>query len=806
MANRPSKNCRWPALLAEATLCGLLVSVANTATADAATAAAHPAPADAALAIDASGPMSASGADDLYLEVTVNGAGKGLAHFGHRDGSLLATVATLRALGLIVPSGAPDPVRLASLAGVKVDYDAEQQTVTIVAPLKMLSLPTHVLDVRNIQTRRASASPGVLLNYDLYGTWDEHNGDTLSAYTELRAFNDHGVLSSTALSRFMHASGGADQDSTVRLDTSWSTSFPDSMLTLRLGDTLTSATAWSRPTRIGGVQFGTNFALQPYFVTAPLPQFLGSATLPSQVELYIDGMKQYSGQIPAGNFRLDTLPNINGAGQAQMVLTNALGEMTTLNFSIYNTRALLKQGLSDWSAELGFVRENYGLQSFDYGNDPVASGTWRYGVSNTFTAEAHGEATNGLVDAGAGGDWLLGMAGVVSASVARSTYRGTSGSQVSLGYQWNNDRFSFGFNGIRSSDGYRDVATLYGTPPARLSVSGQAGVSADSLGNFGVNYVQLRYPGQPDMRYAGAYWFKSLGRRWAMNLTANQNLAQPHDRSLFFSLSLSLDNNTYVTAGVVHDDQGTRFTAAASRPAPTEGGWGWLAQWQQGGQRDSNGHAELDYLGTYGQVRAGAYNFGGDTLGYAGADGSLVLMGGHLFAARSIYDSFAVVSTDGVPGVPVQLENNTVGATDKRGLLLVTPLNAYQNNQLSIDPMSLPADVRIARVNAIATPADRAGTLINFGITPIRAASVILTDESSKPLPLGSTVRVHGQAGEPALVGYDGAVYLDTLEPHNLLDVTTPDGNICHAAFDYMKHGDSIPQIGPLTCKAEAPR
>ena len=38
-------------------------------------------------------------------------------------------------------------------------------------------------------------------------------------------------------------------------------------------------------------------------------------------------------------------------------------------------------------------------------------------------------------------------------------------------------------------------------------------------------------------------------------------------------------------------------------------------------------------------------------------------------------------------------------------MLLVTPLNAYQNNQLGIDPMSLPADVRIDRVNAIATPA-----------------------------------------------------------------------------------------------------
>src|SRR6185312_10298324 len=121
---------------------------------------------------------------------------------------------------------------------------------------------------------------------------------------------------------------------------------------------------------------------------------------------------------------------------------------------------------------------------------------------------------------------------------------------------------------------------------------------------------------------------------------------------------------------------------------------------------------------------------------------------------RQIYNGFAVVSTDGVPNVPVKLENNLIGTTDKHGRLLVTPLNAYQNNKLSIDPMDLPADVRIAQVDTIATPTDRAGTLVRFGITPIRAASIILVDANGKPLPLGSTVQLHGHpSAQAALVG-----------------------------------------------------
>ncbi len=128
--------------------------------------------------------------------------------------------------------------------------------------------------------------------------------------------------------------------------------------------------------------------------------------MPSDIQLYVNGLRQYSGQVPAGPFQLNSLPNINGAGNAQVVLTNALGQTTTLNFSLYGEHQLLQQGLSDWSGEIGFVRENYGLDSFDYGHDVVGSGTWRYGITNNFTVEAHGEATNALTDEGIGGNWL----------------------------------------------------------------------------------------------------------------------------------------------------------------------------------------------------------------------------------------------------------------------------------------------------------------------------------------------------------------------------------------------------------------
>ena len=796
MVRRPRKTCRWPITLAEAALLqGMLVSGSHAT--DTATAAGNAA--NSALITDSSNSVSHLGGIDVYLEVTLNGAHVGLAHFSYFNGELWASTATLRGLGFALPASAPDPVRLNGLQGVRVNYDATHQAVTITAPLRMLKLDTTVLNAPNNTRPRATASPGVLLNYDIYGTEGPHDLTGLSAFTELRAFNSSGVFSSTALVQAERGNDDGWDQHSVRLDTSWSTSFPDSLLTLRIGDTLTDALSWSRSTRIAGVQLGTNFALQPYLLTAPLPSFIGSATLPSAVQLYVDGVQQYNGKVPAGPFQLNTIPDINGAGNARVVLTDAMGRTTTLNFSLYDARQLLQQGLSDWSAEIGVVRENYGLDSFDYGHDLVGSGTWRYGVSNSFTVEAHAEATSGLTNAGAGGNWLLGTDdGLISASLARSEHVGQSGMLYELGYSWRNDRFNFSVSGIRTHGNYSDVATLYGPPPPSITAQAIVGYSTDYFGSFGVGYLHLRYPQEDATRYASAYWFRSAGRRLSLNLSFNQNLDKSSDRNIFLVATLALDHNITASGSMQRAGNRTSYVLDASQSPLTQGGFSWRASASQGDDRNG-GQAELDYLGSYGQVEAGISALGDTRYAYMDVTGALVLMGGDVFAARRINDGFAVISTDGIADIPVKLENNLIGVTDSHGLLLVSPLNSYQNNQLSIDPMNLPADVRIDRVYTVATPTDRAGSIIRFDITSVRAALVTLHDEGGQPLPLGSRVTLSGHADTGAFVGFDGEVYLDTLSAHNTLIVHAPAG-ICRVSFDYPKGSKNIPAIGPLLC------
>lgn len=121
----------------------------------------------------------------LYLEVTLNGSPRGLLPFTELGGQLRADPAVLRQLGFGARGDAPVP--LAQISGVVVRYDAGLQTLALEVPLEQLSLPTTELGQALPTTPTASASPGALVNYDLYASQNEDAGN-LALTTEWRVF------------------------------------------------------------------------------------------------------------------------------------------------------------------------------------------------------------------------------------------------------------------------------------------------------------------------------------------------------------------------------------------------------------------------------------------------------------------------------------------------------------------------------------------------------------------------------------------------------------------------------------------
>lgn len=747
----------------------------------------------------------------LYLEVVLNRTRQArLTRFVLRDGHLHARPADLRGMGFaLADHDGADEIALDALSGVQARYDNANQRIDIEAPLSLLSLATTRLNIRGVVVAPVTATaPGLLLNYDLYASHDSGSSG-LTASGELRAFGiGPGVYSTSVVARGYRTRDDGWHGEHVRLLSSWELSFPDAALTLTVGDAYSGFMDWTRPVRLGGVQIGRNFGLQPYRVTTPLPTFLGEVAVPSVVDLYVDGVRQYRGEVPVGPFQLSTVPGVDGAGNAQLLITDAYGRMRSLDLPFYSTRSLLARGLSDWSLSVGLVREDYGIRSFSYASEPVASASLRYGVSDKLTLESHAEAGGGLRNAGLGGVWLIGRAGVVGLSHARSRLDNARGSQTAWSYAWNNGRYNLSVDSQRTRGDYRDIASLYGPPPPDISERALAGVNIAWLGNLSLSHVRLRQAGDPtspwraiDARYLGVTWTRSFGRDWSANLSYQRNLDDAKDRSLFIGLAVALDGDRRLDTSWQRSGGRDSALADLSRPIPGDGGAGWRVQVQTGDGGDG-GLAEAGWLTDHGRLGMGLAHRDGAGYGYAQASGGLVWMGGRGFATRRVDDAFAVVSTDGIADVPVRLENRPIGRTDADGLLLVVPLNAWQRNKLSIDPMVLPAAMRIADTERIATPSDRAGARVRFAIAPVRAALVVLHDGAGRPLPVGTRVRRLGGTAE-TIIGYDGEAYLEGLETSNRLQVRTSSGS-CAVRFDYPDATNGIPRIGPLRCEAEA--
>src|SRR5690606_20411977 len=86
------------------------------------------------------------------------------------------------------------------------------------------------------------------------------------------------------------AASGQTRDA-VRLDTTWRSDDPNSLRTTVVGDTISRPGFYGRPVRIGGVQYGTNFWLQPGYVTTPLLALKGTAALPSTVDVFVNNQR-----------------------------------------------------------------------------------------------------------------------------------------------------------------------------------------------------------------------------------------------------------------------------------------------------------------------------------------------------------------------------------------------------------------------------------------------------------------------------------------------------------------------------------
>src|SRR5262249_17165803 len=136
---------------------------------------------------------------------------------------------------------------------------------------------------------------GAVLNYDLFSgvASQPHFGqfafNGASASFDARVFSPFGMFNQSTILRTLN-----DRFDTIRLNSTYTYSNPETLTTYRAGDTINGGLDWTRPIRIGGLQFQSNFGLRPDLVTVPLPSAQGTAAVPSTADVYINNIKAFS--------------------------------------------------------------------------------------------------------------------------------------------------------------------------------------------------------------------------------------------------------------------------------------------------------------------------------------------------------------------------------------------------------------------------------------------------------------------------------------------------------------------------------
>lgn len=741
------------------------------------------------------------------ISLSINAQNSPRAVLGLRDpaGQWLLPVDALREAGVRLSGVTPivvgegEYIPLAALGVAEAAFDAARLQLDVhFAPDRF---EASRLRSRAMPSRIAPAVPaGAFLNYDLLL---DHTpaGHGVSLFAEGAAALGGGV----AVSHHLFSDRPGVRDA-IRLETSYAIDDLARMASLRLGDAVTRpANALGRPVRFAGIQWGTNFQTQPGLITLPVATLSGQAALPSTIDLYVDNVLQAREPVRPGPFSISSMPLVSGDGEVVVRVTDLAGQQTLISQRFYASTAMLAPGLSDYSIELGALRQQFGLRSSVYG-DPFLSAGWRHGLSQRLTVELGGSVQRGG-PAGllAGAVAAFPGVGIVTAGLGYSDGPEGSGAQFALGFERRTQSRTFAARSQWATDGYRQT----GIDPAQVLKRLDSlfyGFRIDGVGNLGFSFThQQRLAGDPVS--IAAITLSSRPTAWGsliLSLSESRAGRTDHQIGLFWVKGLGRDASISAFHSQTREGRTQDAVQLQKNMAPGEG-WGYRLQ----AAREAPQQASVFGQNAYGFGRLELAEFRGDTSVRAGFSGGIATLDGQWFVARRIDGSFGVVGLPGFANIRVYVDNQLAGRTNEHGYALLPRLYPYMKNNVAIEQLDLPLDVEVGSLKMQPVPAWRSGVRIEFPVRHSAAATLDLTLADGSPVPAGAVATLAKEGGREAaveggddqrfVVGHQGLVYLSGLKAHNRLQVRWP-GGTCVTTIAYEAAQGQVPYLGQFAC------
>jgi outer membrane usher protein len=736
--------------------------------------------------------------DRMLLELCVNGSCYGSAFVLQREGHVLVDADSLARAHLSLKKAGEITVDskqffdVSQLAeGVKVDLDPVAGKISLTLSAKAFG--KNRIDLNpGPEVRTVGAVPSAYVNYGVTGG-TMHDS---SVYLDAGFAMGRGLLRDTP--SWNEVTGFERGLSRFEYDE------PGSLARFTLGDQFISSTdGLGGSALIGGIGVARAFDLNPYLITYPQPVISGVLQAPGTVDIYENGVLVGQRQVPAGPFSLASLGLAAGANNLRVVVQDPFGGTTVLNQSFYGATQLLAKGLSDYAYEIGMERASTLSEGYISGRGALLARE-SYGFSDAITAGYRLEAENGLVNAGPSMSVRL-PAGVLSAGIAGSRASGANGYGTSLAYQYNSRYFSAGASTQIYSSAYLRVGDDL-LPPAdrtRRVASGNAAWLPSSHLSVELTGGETTFDDGTNQRNVGVVSELNFvgGARLTLGFNHQLNRPGPNDNQATLTFALPLRGGSY-GVNYAHDGiAGSSYGVYAQRSPPTDAGWGYNVNIQDG-SAGSSGLGQLAYQTQYGLAQLTAQRLGGESSENLLVSGSLVALDGHVFAGRALQTGYALVETPGLSNVEVTAQNLPIGKTDASGNLLVPTLLPYQINKVGINQSSVPLDYEIDATDQTVSVPRLGGTIVRFGLHALHAARGVLT-LGGKTVQYGSATVLVDDKPVKTLIGLDGSFYFEDLPGGKyVLRADTANGHLA-CAMRVPASSSPITDLGDIACTVD---
>lgn len=729
-------------------------------------------------------PNPSKAAEQIFISITLNTEKKGdFLILRSADGDFFVRESDLNGFGITPPMEKEQIIdgekyfSLKSLTGVTYSFDENKVALDVRADPELL--PTKIIDL--FPPRRTNIyyphDYGAFLNYGVDYSRTSSGVDNITATQQLGVQGDNVLLLSDSV-----YTDNSSTKKVVRLMSSLTVDNRNDLTRFVGGDSFATSGDLGSTLNLGGVSFSKVYRMNPYLITYPTVNFAGAASLPSDAELYVNGMKMRTEKLPAGGFDFKNITSYIGAGSMEIVLRDPFGREQRISHPYYFTNQLLHKGLHEYSYNMGFERKNFGVEGNSYGG-LAFSGFHRYGLTDAMTIGGSIEGASDVVAIGGQSSWIFPELGMVTtmagASVGETGKNGVAGSAAYL-YQ------SIEFNSRLAVRGFSPTYTIVagntGNDRIRYDTSATVGYGTRPFGSVSLSGTYTALENRVERIFTIAY-ARNLNKSMSLSATYSYGGKNSHESKYFTGISWNPAPNTIVSTRVENTQSSRNEVIEIQKNAPIGEGFGYhaLASHSANGFDSYTLNSALQYNGRFGRY-TGEYTgldsgTGTQNNYHLNGAGSVLFVGNRVGFARPVGDSFALVKVGNLEGVKVFQYAQEMGSTNSRGELFIPEMASFNDNLVSIKAGNIPLNYALKNIDLTISPPYRSGSCVIFPVKKLQPVTGILktiNDGKVKPLEFAE-LTIDTDSGKVVIPsGLGGEFYWEegagTSSPQNVLN------------------------------------